>query len=273
MKYAPACLSEIKSKIEDFNRAALLLDFDGTLSPIVAKPKDARISEKNRRLLKKINGLWPVAIVTGRSLEVIIKKIGVGAFSYAASHGFEWNFDGKFKRRPIPAGILRKLEKFRRIIKKINKDYPPLIIEPKPYAVTFHYHLMTTEQKKRFGDWLNVFLAPIYKETSIRILWDKETVDIVPDLNWNKGEIVKLALAHFRGKNNSSLLPIYIGNGLTDEDAFKALKTGITIRVGKSKISAAKYYFRNREQVDVFLKWLSDIADKQIQSSDIFCHK
>ncbi|MDO8561746.1 MAG: trehalose-phosphatase, partial [bacterium] len=52
---------------------------------------------------------------------------------------------------------------------------------------------------------------------------------------------------------NSSCLPIYIGDGSTDEDAFRALPDGVTIRVGKSATSAAEYYFNTRGGVDKFL--------------------
>jgi trehalose-6-phosphatase len=60
---------------------------------------------------------------------------------------------------------------------------------------------------------------------------------------------------------NKDIIPIYIGDDTTDEDAFKALKNkGLTIFVGKPKISYAEYYLRSTKEVFEFLKQILRIA-------------
>jgi trehalose-6-phosphatase len=53
------------------------------------------------------------------------------------------------------------------------------------------------------------------------------------------------------------MVPVYIGDSLTDEDVFNVFKNGVTIRVGKNKSSAARYFFKRRSDVDVFLTKLA----------------
>ncbi|MEK7128569.1 MAG: trehalose-phosphatase [Patescibacteria group bacterium] len=256
MKYIFPKLPEIEDKIKSQKYMALLLDFDGTISPIVKKPESACLPEKTRNILKKINEIFPVVIVTGRPLNVIKKKIGVRQFLYAASHGWERNFGVKFRKKIVPKFVLKKLNQFRKIVEKIKEYYPSLIIEKKPYSVTFHYHLMPTGQKKSLKGWLEKFFKIVHKQTSIKVFYDKETIEILPGLNWTKGNIAKLALKYLHKKNSKKFTPIYIGDSLTDEDAFRALKKGITIRVGKNETSAAKWYLRDQSEVNIFLKWL-----------------
>jgi len=257
MKYIFSKLSEIERKIKDLKHVALLLDFDGTISPIVKKPENAYITEKVRHTLKKINKVFPIIIVTGRPFYVIKKKVKVAKFIYTASHGLEWNLNNKLERKTLPKLTEEKINQIRQIIKNIKKDYPSLIIENKPYSVTFHYHRMSVKDKKTFKGWLKKFLKPIYKQSSIRIFHDKETIDITPNLHWTKGNVAKLALKYLYKKTKRNYMPIYIGDSLTDEDAFIALKKdGITVRVGKNKKSAAKWYLKNQKEVSFFLKWL-----------------
>lgn len=256
MKYIFSKLPEIERGIKNSKHVALLLDFDGTISPIVKKPEDAYITEKVRCTLKKINKIFPVIIVTGRPFNVIKEKVKVAQLIYTASHGLEWNFGGKLERKPLPKSIIEKLTQFRKTIKNIKENYPSLIIENKPYSVTFHYHTMSIKDKKTFKNWLKKFLKPIYKQSSIRVFCDKETIDITPNLHWTKGDVAKLALKYLRKKNKRNFMPIYIGDSTTDEDAFHALSHGITIKVGKSKTSRAKWYLRDQKEVEVFLKWL-----------------
>jgi len=256
MKYIFLKLPEIKKRIENSKHTALLLDFDGTISPIVKRPENAYITEKVRHTLQKINKIFPVIIVTGRPLSVIRRKVGVRGFIYAASHGLEWSFDGKFRRKLIPKTVKEQLNQIRNKIWNIKNKYQSLIIEKKPYSVTFHYHLMPTKQKESFIRWLKKFLRPFYRQPSIRVFHDKETVEIIPSLNWTKGDIAKLSLKYLSQKKQKKFMPIYVGDSTTDEDAFRMLSKGITIRVGKNENSAAKWYMRDQKEVGLFLKWL-----------------
>ena len=82
-------------------------------------------------------------------------------------------------------------------------------------------------------------------------------LELAPDASWNKGSAALWILNNLRGK----YLPVYVGDDWTDENAFRALnKQGVTIRVGKSANTAAKYYLKNQREVSEFLKRLEEFV-------------
>lgn len=258
MEYLHKHLFDIEKLIKRAKRVALFLDFDGTISPIMPLPEQAYLPQKTRQILKEINKICPVAIISGRSLDVIRKKVAIPEIVYAGSHGLEWSIKEDKNLRFVPKSILSALLTIRENLKKLAVAYPELVIEEKPYAVSMHYKFLKSGQAVSFEKDVRRFLNPILGNHLFRIFLEKRSVEIVPQLDWNKGHVVNFIYKHFDSKAKKSLLPIYIGDSKTDEDAFRALrKNGITIRVGKSKKSSAKYYLKNQGEIYGFLKWLS----------------
>ncbi len=257
MKEIKECEVEIERQVKAGKKILLMLDFDGTISPIMPAPEQAYLPNKTRRVLREISQFYPVAIVSGRPLSVVKKKVGVDEFTYAGSHGLEWSIEKKLKLKRMSKRVLSALSDTKKDFIKIIHKYPKLSIEEKPYSFTFHYQFVGRKKMRAFKADLKKFIEPIYKNPLLRVFWDKETVDIIPRLDWNKGEIIRLLYKYFQVKNKKIILPVYAGDSKTDEDAFIALKgEGITIRVGKNKKSAAKYYLKNQRQIDKFLLWL-----------------
>ena len=93
-------IQKIKKLIEKKGGAVLLLDFDGVLSAIAPTPDEAFISDENTALLKECAKRFPVAIITGRELSDIKKKMNIKGLSYIASHGLEWEEDEKYQLSP-----------------------------------------------------------------------------------------------------------------------------------------------------------------------------
>lgn len=257
MKSINGCIAEIKKQTEAGKKILLMLDFDGTISPIMPRPEQAYLPEKTRSILKKINQFYPVAIISGRPIDVVREKVGVKEFAYAGSHGLEWLIDGKLNLKRIPKSVLKEFSKIKKDFKKISDKYPRLLIEKKPYSFTFHYKFINRRQMPAFRRDLDKFINPICKNSLLKVFWDKKTLDITPRLDWNKGHIALLMLKYFQGKTKKILLPVYIGDSETDEDAFSALKNGITIRVGKNEKSLAKYFIKTNE-INRFLCWLTE---------------
>ena len=80
--------SEIASQLRA-RRPAIFLDYDGTLTPIVARPDLAVLSDDMRATLQTLAGEWPVTIVSGRGREDVTKLVGLQTLTYAGSHGFD----------------------------------------------------------------------------------------------------------------------------------------------------------------------------------------
>ena len=262
MKYFWSELSKIEKDIGNSKRASVLLDFDGTISPVAPKPGNACITENVRSVLKKINKVFPVVIVTGRPLNVIMKKVKIRHILYVASHGLEWCLNGKTGKKLLQKRVIKKLDQLKAMIQRARVHYPALILESKPFAVTFHYHLMSHKEEKFFKRWLQGFLKFVYAQSLVKVFHDKKTVEIVPRVNWTKGDAAKFALSHLKRRHHVNFMPIYIGDATTDEDAFIALRVnGVTVRVGRNKKSAAKWYLKNQKEVNRFLEWIADLLN------------
>lgn len=253
-------LKEISILIEKKSDIVLFLDFDGTISPIVPLPENAYLSEDNRNNLLKISEIWPVAIITGRDLNTIKEKVGLNCVSYGASHGLEWEIFGESGELKIEKNVFEKIDRIRKKILLLKNYYNDLIVEDKKFSFAFHYHLLNNDQKLLAKKEAEKILSDFSQENDLKIFRDRETVEILPRLNFNKGDVSRKILDIIESKTSKKFLPIYIGDTSTDEDAFKMLKEGITIKVGYSENSNAKYFFSNREQVDIFIKWLSEIV-------------
>src|SRR3989338_6701196 len=251
-------LIKIKEQVKNKKNVLLMLDFDGTISPIMPTPEQAYLPKKTRQTLETINKFSPVIIISGRALNVVQQKVGVDEFIYSGSHGLEWSIKKKKKLKVVPKYILNMLARIKDDLEKLVLTYPEIIVEERRFAVTFHYKFVSPKKMKELKNKLNTLLKPIKKNPKLVVLRDKETIDIVPRLNWNKGHVASFMYRYFKNKTKKSLLPIYIGDGQTDEDAFSVLKrSGITIRVGKNDKSTAKWYLRNQKEVNYFLDWLS----------------
>lgn len=224
----------------------LMLDFDGVLSPLVKTPSEARISPTTRRALAMCAKKMPVAIISGRTLPDIEKQIGLKDITYAGSHGLEWKINGRVYRKRMSRKSLSAYAEVRRSVLRHAKLFPHLCIEDKRNCLALGYRSLTSTQVARFR---RGALAIAGK--SVRAMDNLYTFEIMAASEWTKGECA-LHIHKMAAKRHA--LAVYIGDSLTDEDAFRALKSGITIRVGKSSSSAAEYYFKSRASVDKFLR-------------------
>lgn len=96
-------------------------------------------------------------------------------------------------------------------------------------------------------------ILPLVHSSGLTVLHGKKVIELRPQLNWTKGHAALWVMKHIRRR---SVLPIYIGDDLTDEDAFGALADGITIRVGAHGRSKARYYVRDVKEVVALLRWM-----------------
>jgi alpha,alpha-trehalase len=236
--------------------AILFLDYDGTLIPIARRPELAALAPDMKGLLRSLAGRFKVAIISGRSLFDLEKLVGVRGIYYVGNHGLEISGPGvKFVQReagrtsPAIAEICRKLE---RGLEKIDGA----IIENKGLTASLHYREV---KRKQIADMREIFeeiVKPYAISEVIRVTHGKKVFEIKPNIKWDKGNAVLWIIEAVDPKKE--LVPVYIGDDRTDEDAFLALKNrGITILVSeKPKESHAKFFLRDVKEVKMFLKKL-----------------
>lgn len=253
---------KLKEDIKD-RPVYIFLDYDGTLTPISKSPDKALIPQQAREVLAALskNPGYKLAIISGRALKDIKGMVGVAGIVYVGNHGLEIEGPKLKFESIIPPG-------FKRVLKKIKDDLSNKLIsikgvflEDKGYALSLHYRLVNERDiplvKMAFHEAIIAYLVG----NKIRINSGKMMLEIRPPIKWNKGKAVLWLLARREfALKDARVFPVYIGDDVTDEDAFGALKNkGLTIFVGDPKESKARYYLKNPQEVTELLRKILEL--------------
>jgi len=262
MRYLFSNLDQIESIIKN-KPLFLLLDYDGTLTPIRKTPGQANILSRTKSLLKDIskNKKIKLAIISGRSLIDIESKVGLSNIIYSGNHGLEISGPKiKFKMF-VPKESRKTIEEISRQLKKEFSSINGVIIEDKGFGVALHFRQVYKRQIPAVKAIFNKITGPYLSGNKIMIKPGKMVFDVRPAISWDKGKAVSMLLKlKKRLWGKKTILPVYIGDDITDEDAFSALKSkGITVFVGKNKKTNAKYYLNNTGEVLKFLRFILNV--------------
>ncbi|HLP18110.1 MAG TPA: trehalose-phosphatase [Bacteroidota bacterium] len=239
-------LSRLRRRIADKRHVMLFLDYDGTLTPITSAPEFAVLSAEMRMHVDALSckhGI-EISIVTGRSLTDIQRHIGLPGLGYAANHGLQILYRSRRWTHPRAALLQSRLKLSERSLRKTLSHVPGALIENKGLTLSIHYRNVAAK-------YLPVLKAAVEAEAfaqqdEMKLASGKKVLELKPNVNWGKGDAVRQIIAR---SGHSDPLVVYIGDDVTDEDAFAALPDGITVRVGTSARTNARYYVKNVEGV------------------------
>lgn len=250
-------LSALKGHYEGI---LLMLDFDGTLVPIVDDPADCYLSPEVRRYLSMVCHTkgFAVAVISGRSLSDIKKRVSVKGLYYSGSHGLEisgpaFNFvhPDAVRMRPVIDGL-------RKSVAKNMGRTEGLIIEKKPFSFSCHYRMMEKRNVGRTTKKLIALLSQDSVHEHITVMRGKKVIEAIPRIDWSKGNAVQVIMDCLRRK----FMPIYVGDDTTDEFAFRVLNdVGLTVRICRSRKSSARYYLKEQKEIVPFLAYVYDAGN------------
>lgn len=262
MRYVFDDLKKIKEHLKG-QFLFLFLDCDGTLAPIAATPDEAVISQETRSLLKLLASKFncKIAIISGRELEDIKKKINLKNLIYSGNHGLQIEGPKIKHELAVPVGYRKVLLSIKKQLNEKLAGIKGLIIEDKKLSLSLHFRIADLKQVPFIKNTFHEVTIIHAVRNKIKIKTGKKLLEIGPPIQWNKGKVVLWLLARQETFSKiQKIIPIYIGDDVTDEDAFKALKkNGLTIFVGKPGNSQAKYYLKDPQEVTKFLYWISQI--------------
>ncbi|XP_019192440.1 PREDICTED: trehalose-phosphate phosphatase A-like isoform X1 [Ipomoea nil] len=256
-------------------RIALFLDYDGTLSPIVDNPDCAFMSNAMRAAVKNVAKYFPTAIISGRSRDKVYEFVGLTELYYAGSHGMDimgpvhpvtndykcissTDKQGKEVALFQPAiEFLPMIDEVFRLLVEITRDIAGANVENNKFCLSVHYRNVEEQSWETIGESVNQLLKHYPR---LRLTHGRKVLEIRPVLDWNKGKAVEFLLESLGLEDCDDVLPIYIGDDRTDEDAFKFLRVGnrgYGILVSSTpKESNATYSLRDPSEVMEFLKLL-----------------
>jgi trehalose 6-phosphate phosphatase len=239
---------------------AVFYDFDGTLSEIVEDPDSARLVDGAADALTSLSVVCPVAILSGRDLADVRERIGLPGLWYAGSHGFELTGpDGTHHQNPEAAASIPVLAGAAADLADQLGHIPGVVVEHKRFGVAVHYR---NAARDRVGE-VAAAVRTAGQRTGLRVTTGREVIELRPNIDWDKGKTLHWVLDYIRDNEGAGpLLPIYLGDDITDEDAFDAVDDdGIAILVRHSddgdRATAARYALDDPDRVREFTERLA----------------
>jgi trehalose 6-phosphate phosphatase len=239
---------------------AVFFDFDGTLSEIVNDADSARLTDGAAEALTSLSAHCPVAILSGRDLADVRQRIGLPGLWYAGSHGFELTGpDGKHHQNAEAAASIPVLAAAAAELADKLGDIPGVVVEHKRFGVAVHYR---NAARDRVGE-MSAAVRGAGQRTGLRVTTGREVIELRPDVDWDKGKTLRWVLDYIRDNEDSnSLQPIYLGDDITDEDAFDAVADdgiAILVRHGDDgdRATAADYALDDPDRVREFTERLA----------------
>ena len=245
-------------------RPAVFTDYDGVLTPIVDRPEDALISASMREVLRELASRCPVCVVSGRDRAVVQQLMGVDDLVVAGSHGFDiWSPEAGTLEHEAGSAQEGLIENVTAELDQAVGGVPGVAIEPKKISVAAHYRLVADEgDRTKVREAVQQLLAE--RPDELKMTPGKMVYELQPKLDWDKGRAVLYLIDALR-LDGDDVIPLYLGDDITDEHAFEALKgRGIGIYVGSQtdperdgRSTAADFVLDSVAEVERFLDGLA----------------
>jgi trehalose 6-phosphate phosphatase len=190
-------------------RAAILLDVDGTLAPIVARPELAEVPEETRAEVARLAARYAlVACISGRTSEEARQLVGVDGVVYVGTHGLE---------------LAPEAERWRAALRSFAELGWPWL-EDKGLTVALHWRAAPDETAAR-AELESV--AERAQEAGLEARWGRKVLELRPPVEADKGTAVRALL-----DEHDLRRALYAGDDATDLDAFRELDTcEVAVRV------------------------------------------
>ena len=255
---------EIASQTRD-RQLAVFLDYDGTLAPIVDRPEQAVLADSTRQLLRSLACRVPVAIITGRDLEDVRRRVDIEGIVYLGSHGFD--IAGRHGlRKQMAMEFLTVLEAAEKELHEKLAYISGAFLERKRFSIAAHYRQVPDESLPKFEQAANEVAA---RHPELRKITGKKVYELQPDIDWHKGKALLWVMEEM-GSKEREILAVYIGDDATDEDAFRVLQQrGVGIIVTEQpRETLARYMLKDPAEVELFL---GKLAARTTASGDSYC--
>lgn len=269
---------EIVARLTPATGYLLGFDFDGTLAPISPDPDVPTLSS---RVESSLGGLADrddtrVAVISGRALDDLLDRVRIPSVICIGNHGLERQEGGNRSVQGVQIKHQTAMEDVAGLLEQRVGDVPGCHVEQKGPTLSVHVRQTPEDQVPAVRQMVDVAVTEANTESDIESTGSSTEDTVLRMIEGKQVFEVRPAIQHDKGTAIHSLavdLPsgwqqLYVGDDVTDEDAFEALRPeGISIAVGPGDSTAAEFRIADQEYVPDFLRWLQAVigpsSDKQ----------
>lgn len=236
------------------------------------KPDLAFMSDSMRAAVKAVASHFPAAIISGRALEKVTSFVKLAELYYAGSHGFDIlgprqeSGDSSVKHQPVPWAV--------KLIDQVHDELLPRIaliegasVEHNKFCVSVHYRLCP----ERWPEVEAALEEVLAGHEQLHVTRGRKVYEVRPKVEWDKGKAL-LYLLQSLGLQGGGVCIFYLGDDVSDEDAFRALTDhglGVGILVSThAKPTAARYTLSGPAEVEAFMWRLVEVGVRRREEED-----
>lgn len=240
----------------------LLLDYDGTLTPIVKQPDLAVLPADTRKSLLELlrQEKYIVGIISARSLEDIVSKVGIDELIYAGNHGLEMRGPGLSFVHPEATQLAGNVNRAYARLQQGVGEMAGVLIEHKGLTLTVHYRSTPEWLVHEVKQSVEAAVGPFVESGALMIAPGKKALEIRPDVSWDKGKAVSRLQEVFP----QASLTLFFGDDLPDEAGFTAAQNsgGLGVFVGPAREpTVALYQVDSPREVEATLRLMAQLQE------------
>ena len=230
--------------------SVLIFDLDGTLAPLVPHFADAKVSPSIADQLMNLSHLWPIAVVTGRSVKDAQGRLGFTPHYLFGNHGAER------ADQIASASLSGGLNTFRQFLKlhSVAISARKVVFEDKGLSLALHYR--QSDNPAETCAWLHELMNSMRADAVITD--GHKVINILQLQAPDKGDALKIIM-----QESGAVSALVVGDDANDETAFIAApEHAVTVRIGSTTTnSCAKFRLDKQHQMD----WLFEFLLRQRQ--------
>ncbi|HYE99488.1 MAG TPA: trehalose-phosphatase [Planctomycetota bacterium] len=235
-------------------RICVLSDFDGTLAPIVERPDLALLPEEARRAMSALaaNRRVVLGVVSGRALGDLYPRVNLPDLWYVGNHGYEMRSPQGDLKRFYEESDLKLMAVVADELERAAAGVPGALVERKGPVTALHYRKV---EPARAVEAEQAFLRVVERyHRHAMVSRGHMVLEARLRSSCNKG----MAVRHIRKDLPAGTLVIYLGDDLTDRDAFREVRgSGVSVEVGVAETAVADYTLADPGEVAELLRRLS----------------
>ena len=263
-------LNEVMSAIDarpEGTRLVFLSDYDGTLAGFHKDPTIPRPTKETQELLCRLAERADLSfgIVSGRRIADLRTRTQLPSRVYLAGlHGMEIEVGARRWQHPDLGEAREAVRALNERLEDVRRHVPGLILEDKHASVAVHVRGVAAAARAGALKEADECAAPWVESGELRRLTGSMVLEFLPNIACHKGDATRWIADDVATRCEAKPWVVFVGDDVTDEDAFLAIDQGASVLVG-SRVSAAKYQLGSLAEVTALLAWLADGHNGAVQ--------